>query len=407
VLRRWRRQPLRTTLTLLQITLGALAMTLALSLYLGAPVARLAPADNFTLVSGERTESSSISYATFDVERVAQLAELAPDVEVIAFAIPEWELIVAKDGRLYRFIRGAYVDLNYLTLQRLSAVRGALFGESDAAQEASVMLISEGAAAVLFDGADPIGQTLELMPSARFGAMDEAAAPRAVQVIGTFRDPERTDFNAHYAYLPLWLYGAGNFARASSLEVRAVAGRGEAARAQLIAAARQVFADELIAQGRDESNDFYIQESGAFGPQSQSRFNPTVVMFGLFGIVALLVGAIGIFSITVVEVLERERITGIKRALGATRADVVREVALGAALIAGLGGLIGVGAALLIIPLLAEQVGAALFWGVELSGQPLAAFSVLLLTVALGGLLGLFPAMRASRTPPVQALKVG
>ena len=128
-------------------------------------------------------------------------------------------------------------------------------------------------------------------------------------------------------------------------------------------------------------------------------------MFGLFGIVALIVGSIGIFSIMVVDALERERDIGIKRALGATRGSVVRELTLEATLLSGLGGLVGVLLAALVIPLLARQVGSNLFWSIDLRWQPLAGLLVVGVTLLLGLVLGIFPALRAGRTNPVQALK--
>ena len=133
--------------------------------------------------------------------------------------------------------------------------------------------------------------------------------------------------------------------------------------------------------------------------------DPTVVMFGLFGIVALIVGSIGIFSIMLVDALERERDTGIKRALGATKARITREMTLEATLIAGLGGLMGALLAALIIPILVQQVGDSLFWNVNLRWQPLAALVGFALRLSPGTVLGFLPALRASRGPPVEALK--
>lgn len=106
-----------------------------------------------------------------------------------------------------------------------------------------------------------------------------------------------------------------------------------------------------------------------------------------------------------VDALERERETGIKRALGSTRGRIKREMTLEATLLSGLGGLLGVLVAALIIPLLLQQVGDALFWNVNLRWQPLAAAIVFAITLLLGMVLGFFPALRASRVRPVEALK--
>lgn len=402
VLRRFRRKPLRTVLTLLQVVLGALAMTLALSAYLGAYARQHAgEAERFDLIAGYRDEDgSSGTYGVMDESGAAELAKLAPDVAKVALYADAWQPTVEKDGRLYQFQQGAYVDNVYFEVNDVELTRGSLFTRQEAESQDPVALVSDKAAAILFPDADPLGQTLNFVPNEDFGSSAET-----YRIIGTFADRPRLNENQAAIYFPLWTYGSSR-GGGDTLNVLAATGHGDAARAQVLSAARQVFGPKMQDWDVEEGKDFYIREPGerGFGP-NPALLDPTIVMFSLFGIVALIVGSIGIFSIMVVDAVERERDIGIKRALGATRGRVVRAMTLEAALLAGLGGLVGAALAALLIPLLARQVGDNLFWRVDLAWQPAAALAVVAVTFVLGTLLGIFPALRAARTQIVQALK--
>ncbi|CAN5878404.1 sporulation-delaying-protein transporter subunit SkiZ [soil metagenome] len=405
VLRRLRRKPLRTVLTLLQVALGALAMTLALSAYLDAYARQhRGQAERFDLIAGYRDEDGSNStYGVMDAQGAAELAKLAPDVDKVALYAEEWQPTVEKDGRLYQFQQGAYVDNVYFELNDVEPTRGSLFTDQEAAAQDAVAIVSDKAVAILFPDMDPLEQTLKLVPNEDFGG--SAAAPVTYRIIGTFADNPMIAEDRSAIYFPLWTYGDSRGGGAT-LNVMAATGRGDEARAQTLSAARQVFGPKLQGWEVEDGKDFYIREPGerSFGP-NPALLDPTIVMFSLFGIVALIVGSIGIFSIMVVDAVERKRDIGIVRALGATRGSVVRAMTLEAALLAGLGGLVGAALAALVIPLLARQVGNNLFWSVNLYWRPLAALLVVAVTLALGTVLGIFPALRAARTQIVQALK--
>lgn len=417
-LRRLKTRPLRSLLTLLQVLLGALAMTLALSASLGSQGAGRGDPERFNLVAGSRSpDGSSSAYSLFTREGLAELLALAPDIEALALfsgaAPPQVEL----DGRVFQFRNAAVVSPEHFELEGLTPARGAFFGAGDAETEEAVMVISEASARVLFGDADPVGQELLLRP--RFGPPgEEAQPPLPFRVVGTFVDPEGDDFQAFTqppVYLPIWNpgigggmggdMGGGMGAAASTLNVRARPGRGEAAREQLVTAARQVYADELQNLELEPGSDFYIEEPGERFGLPANFVNPVVIIFGLIGIVALIAGAIGIFSVTVVDIVERTREIGLRRALGASGGRITVEFMVEAAVLAALGGLIGVALAAFLIPLLAAQVGTALFFGVSLKWQPLAALGVVGFVVFVGAFLGLFPALRAGRMRPIEALR--
>ena len=409
VLRRLRRHPLRNALTLLQIGLGALAATLALSAYLGAYNRQLqAEPERFDLVAGYVEEDgSSGTWGVMDSESTVGLLALTPDVKAVSLYASAWNPTFSVGEKLYQFQTAAYVDKAYFDMNDVALSRGTVFSEREAANAEDVLLLSDEAASVMFGDADPLGQDIILQPDANFG--DEAGPARAFRVIGTFAVNEASkaqNQETEHLFMPIWSQGE-MFGNSDTLSVLAGPGQGEAAREQILSAARQTYGEILSDWGTEEGQDFYIREMNERSFISADLIDPTVVMFGLFGAVALVVAAIGIFSVTVVEAVERERDLGVRRALGATRAQVTGEAVLETALLAGLSGLAGAALAAAIIPVLTGQVGHSLFWSVDLRWQPTAAFGVTALSFALGALLSAFPSWQAARVCITKALKVG
>ena len=115
--------------------------------------------------------------------------------------------------------------------------------------------------------------------------------------------------------------------------------------------------------------------------------------------VSLIVGGIGIMNVMLVSVTERTKEIGIRLAVGARRQEIVAQFLLEAVLISAGGGVLGIAVGILAIPL-----AAALNQGIALLAPdsiPLA-FGVALLT---GVMFGLYPALRASRLNPIDALR--
>ncbi|MCO1656488.1 ABC transporter permease [Pseudonocardia humida] len=137
--------------------------------------------------------------------------------------------------------------------------------------------------------------------------------------------------------------------------------------------------------------------SDALAAQAAADSAFTGLLLGV-GAVALLVGGVGVANTMVIAVLERRAEIGLRRALGATRKHVRDQFVAEAVVLSGLGGLFGV--------LLGAAVTTAYAMG---QGWPATVPAYawaggLLTTVAVGALAGLYPAVRASHLPPVEAL---
>jgi putative ABC transport system permease protein len=124
----------------------------------------------------------------------------------------------------------------------------------------------------------------------------------------------------------------------------------------------------------------------------------TALFVGL-GAVALLVGGVGVANVMVVSVLERRSEIGLRRALGATRAHVGVQFLAESLLLSALGGAAGVAAGAAVTAVYAVQQG----WTAEVPG--LAVWGGLGAALAIGAAAGLYPALRAARLAPTEALR--
>ena len=131
----------------------------------------------------------------------------------------------------------------------------------------------------------------------------------------------------------------------------------------------------------------------------QEAANTFSLLLAAMAIVSLIVGGIGIMNVMLVSVTERTREIGVRLAVGARSRDIVLQFLLEAILISIGGGILGVALGILSIPLAASlNSGLALL---EPGSIPLA----LIVSVIIGILFGIYPALRAARLDPIEALR--
>jgi putative ABC transport system permease protein len=138
--------------------------------------------------------------------------------------------------------------------------------------------------------------------------------------------------------------------------------------------------------------------SDALEARAAAKTAFTSLFLGL-GAVALLVGGVGIANVMVISVLERRSEVGLRRALGATRGHIRLQFLMESFLLAGIGGVAGVILGTLVTAVYAAERGwdVAVPWYVPVGGVVAA--------LAIGAVAGLYPAMRAARLAPTEALR--
>ena len=138
--------------------------------------------------------------------------------------------------------------------------------------------------------------------------------------------------------------------------------------------------------------------SDALAARAEVDKNLQNLLLGLGG-VALLVGGVGIANVMVISVLERRGEIGVRRALGATRRHIRNQFVVESTLLSLIGGLLGVASGFIVTTAYANRQG----WLVALPMQGLVLGVAAAL--AIGALAGLYPAVRAARLDPAEAVR--
>ncbi|HZT39703.1 MAG TPA: ABC transporter permease [Bryobacteraceae bacterium] len=155
----------------------------------------------------------------------------------------------------------------------------------------------------------------------------------------------------------------------------------------------------ILGSTHKDAGDFnVVVPAGLLEQKRRTQFTFKVVMICIAGI-SLLVGGIGIMNIMLATVLERTREIGIRRAIGARQADIIRQFLTEAVLISILGGLIGILFGVTLSQVIAKAAG----WSTVVTMTSIAvAFGV---SVGIGLLFGIYPAVQAAKLDPIEAIR--
>ena len=270
---------------------------------------------------------------------------------------------------------------DYFRTLNIPLLRGREFTDQDTANSPRVMVVSDAFARQIFPHEDPIGKRIILEDV-------EADHPPA-EIIGVVGDVRRRGFDIK-AEPEFYLSHLQKPERRLNLVMRSETINA----AQFVAAARQAVktwdANQLI--WRTQTLDELVDRSLA-----ARRFN--MMLLGVFAGVALLLAAVGLYGVMSYSVTWRTQEIGIRMALGAQRADVLKLIVGQGMLLTLIGVVIGLGAAFALSRLLAS-----LLYGVSPTDVfTFSAVSILLTVVAL--IACLIPARRAMKVDPIVALR--
>ena len=154
----------------------------------------------------------------------------------------------------------------------------------------------------------------------------------------------------------------------------------------------------LTATHKDAGDFTPVVPAGLLEQRRQTQLIFKVVMLCIAGI-SLLVGGIGIMNIMLATVLERTREIGVRRAVGARQADIVRQFLTEAIMISIVGGLIGIAFGLVLAWGIATFAG----WSTVVTLGSVAVATAV--SVGIGVFFGLYPAMQAAKLDPIEALR--
>jgi putative ABC transport system permease protein len=297
---------------------------------------------------------------------------------------PQINIARYKGNELYNAsISGT--DEAYVESGQVDIEEGRFFTEVENQHRMPVAVIGADVPRALFNGEDPIGKWIDVNGH-KFEVVGVTKRPSA-----SF--PGQDDINIYLPYFSMHkLFPAS---QENLLFVTAKPGR--------LAAAIDEATVVLRIQRHvpaDKPDNFSISTSDQLVAQFHSVTAIVALVMVVMSSIGLLVGGIGVMNIMLVSVTERTREIGIRKAIGAKRADIVLQFLTEAVVLTGLGGLIGMSlgwavsfACRLIYPALPTAVP---WWAAALG---------VVVSVAIGLFFGIWPANKAARLDPVVALR--
>ena len=157
------------------------------------------------------------------------------------------------------------------------------------------------------------------------------------------------------------------------------------------------FLKGLIPQG---TGGYDVYNEGQWQQYHNETMNTISMVLGGIAAISLLVGGIGIMNIMLVTVTERTREIGIRRAIGAQRASIVTQFLIEAGMLCGMGGVVGIA-----VGTVGSVVVSRLMYQMTVYPPVWVGLAAFALSVALGVLFGSYPAIKASKLQPVEALR--
>lgn len=423
----FRTYPLRGILTIITIAIGTAALVVTFSLSLDVSTAldaslsqegRRIVIANATL--GDDGEIERQIPPGFDGEIAARLAADYENLRDVTYVGSSNSNRVSANGTSYQIRSVISTGPEYVDLMDLDLLAGSYFTQSDIDNRRAVVVLSESTARIMFGDAEgAVGQdVLAAVPTVGTqgsGQRRVQMTQQAFSVIGVFGDVSelaRDAFGVGDMIIPLGLnrpalFGFG-FDPSTVVMARLVDAPLESATARIGAIAEVEYDDQVLLsvwEGSPSGPAPLIEESR----KSVSSFGVTV---NVLGVIVLVASSIGIFSIMLVEVLNRLREIGLRRALGATRAGIRRFFMAQAVYFSLIGSLFGTALAFVFYRMIGSSL-APFFESSGLSAEDLdlvtpGVVPIVLAVgaaVVLGAAFGFFPAISASRTPIVECIR--
>lgn len=387
---------LRSLLTMLGLIIGVASVLTTIGIGRGA-------AEGVTQeIEGQGINTLNITPKTEDINDSSSLTsgdalalsdpKLHPEIVAVAPTSSAFARVVQGDVGFEGQIVGT--TASFAKVRNLKLEMGRFFLPEEEENQRRVVVLSSIAAQNLFRGADPIGQMIRIKNE-------------PFRVVGVLKKNGSDDSESYFrpVYVPIrvaqnHLLGSSRYRGEyiiSDITVKVV-------NKELLEHAEYQVEQTLRLRhnlGNEEKNDFHILNQARLLEIAGNVSRLMTALLGSIGTVSLLVGGIGIMNIMLVSVTERTREIGLRKALGAHDRDILLQFLIEALVLCAIGSTIGIG--------LSYAVSLTLNGIPEFPFKILIETSALLLSLAVGLLsgfiFGIYPAIRATRLDPIEALR--
>jgi len=393
-----RSRRMRSSLTMLGILIGIAAVMLTVGLGQGAQakvrdqINQLG--SNLLIVSpGSTTSTSGIrggrgSASTLTTRDATALASpvVAPDIARVAPVVTGSQSLTAGTTNWTTNVVGTTPD--WLPVRARSLTEGRFFTTAELDSSASVAVLGSTTATELFGGRDALGQTVSI----------NGTTMTVIGILNTAGSSTTTDEDDQ-ALVPQTAYGSriassGNATGISTIYI-------EATSTDSLSAAYQEATKALLSTHgvTTAAPDFTISSQQSLLTTATSTDRTLTVLLAGIAAISLLVGGIGVMNIMLVSVTERIREIGLRKALGATPRAIRRQFLVEASTLGLCGGLLGV-----VLGMVGAQV-LPHFLNQPVTIPAVAGIGALGIALIIGIVAGVYPAGRAARLAPIDALR--
>jgi putative ABC transport system permease protein len=390
---------LRSALTMLGILIGITAVVLTVGIGQGAKAKVQDQINelgtNILVVSpGSTTNTSGVrggfgSSSTLTLSDASTLAnkQVAPDIEAVAPVSTTSAELVNGTTNWTTTLTGTTPAWGTVRSRGVSV--GRFINATDERNAAAVVVLGPDTVSELFPRGNPIGQTVSY----------NGVQLQVVGVLTSLSSSEDTS-NNDLAIVPMSTYaqrlvGGTNRNSVSSIYVKATSA------GSLSSAYQETNAVLLNAHGITTATnaDFSIATQQSILAAANSVDNTLTVMLAGIAIISLLVGGIGVMNIMLVSVTERIREIGVRKAIGARPGLIRRQFLVEASVLGLAGGILGVAFGLLGAVLVPAFSDSRVIVSIP------AAAAAIAVAVGIGVAFGVYPATRAARLAPIDALR--
>jgi putative ABC transport system permease protein len=387
------RNALRSSLTVLGIVIGVAAVIVMVTLGQGttaqvtSDVAKLG--SNLLMVrpgqAGQGPASASADTRDFNDRDVSAIGDQVQGVEVVAPAVSS--SMTAIYGNLNHSQSVTGTDNAYLAARDWTISGGRAFSEGELSAGSAVCILGNTVIEELFGSSDPIGETIRLKQI-------------SCRVIGTLEEKGASGFGTDQDDVILMPIKAVQRRVTGSQDIPmifvSVADGYDTASVQ---SDIEALLRERRGIGANEDDDFNVMDMAQIASMLSGVSGVLTGLLSAVAGVSLLVGGIGIMNIMLVSVTERTREIGIRLAIGAQQRQVLMQFLVEAIVLSLFGGIIGI----------ALGLGLAALGGVWLNVPFVLNPGIVAIAFAFSALVGVvfgyFPARRAARLDPIEALR--